>query len=348
MSIVFNTTETYRDGYTFKNSKESIRRFPFPFFEDKYEYTMNLEPHVRVPGGVYEANFDIDEHYISEMKERAIALAERPGQHYKALPNMMQAQWDLLELIMQSYAADYPEYFKLVIDGARWTWENKLLDIKDTFTFGDPKTLPYEPMEYITRQAQGEWIVVDDRDDTLYWSAGMTTERADYSLRFNLGMNWKEWHGPTISSLHDSGILERGLKFLKRMRIGHPVRRLNWTFTVNPRLETSAESLPVWAPDRARLTLEDVGKKVNMRVELQPLHRLPRSNAIVFPVRTYFASLEELASVPKWARRMHRVLRDLDPQLRDYKGFTLYHDLMVEYLSKFDDGAPTSPGNGAE
>ncbi|WP_438876573.1 heme-dependent oxidative N-demethylase subunit alpha family protein, partial [Bacillus cereus group sp. BC87] len=91
-------------------------------------------------------------------------------------------------------------------------------------------------------------------------------------------------------------------------------------FTVNPRLETSAETLPEWAPDRAKLTLDDVGKKVNMRVELQPLHRLPRSNAIVFPVRTYFASLEELCTIPKWGRRMHRVLRDLNPEIRDYKG----------------------------
>lgn len=348
MPTQFNTAETYRNDYTFKNSPETLLRYPFPFFSDQYEYTMNLEPHVKIPGGVYAANFDIDEHYISEMKERAIALAERPEQHYKALPHMMQAQWDLLELIMQSYAEDYPEYFTLAIDGAQWTWENKLLNVKDTFTFGDPKTLPYEPMEYITRQAQGEWIIVDDRDDTLYWSAGMATERADYSLLFNLGMSWKEWHGPTISSLHDSGILDRGLKFLKRMRIGHPVRRLNWSFTVNPRLETSAETLPNWAPDRNAVTLENVGQKVHMRVELQPLHRLPRSNGIVFPVRTYFASLEELASVPKWARRMHRVLRDLNPELRDYKGFTLYHDNMVKYLSQFDDGQPTSEGNGPD
>jgi hypothetical protein len=348
MSIEFKSAETYRDDYTFRNSALGIARFPFPFFEDKYEYTMNLEPHVSVPGGIYEANFDVDEHYIAEMKERAIALAEAPGQHFVSLPNTLQAQWDLLELIMQSYAADYPQYFSLKVAGARWSWENKLLDIGEAFTFGDPKTLPYSPMEYITRQAQGEWIIVDDRDDTLYWSAGMATQRADYSLRFNLGMSWKEWHGPTISSLHESGILDRGLKFLKRMRVGHPVRRLNWNFTVNPRLETAAESLPLWAPDRAKVTLDNVGEKVHMRVELQPLHRLPRSNAIVFPIRTYLASLDELVTRPKWARRMHRVLRDLNPALSDYKGFTLYRDIMVEWLSRFDDGEPTSPGNAPD
>ena len=35
MNIKFKN-ETFRDDYTFKNSPEAIRRFPFPFNEDKY------------------------------------------------------------------------------------------------------------------------------------------------------------------------------------------------------------------------------------------------------------------------------------------------------------------------
>lgn len=38
--------ETFRDDYTFRNSPEAIRRFPFPFNEDKYMYSVNMEPHV--------------------------------------------------------------------------------------------------------------------------------------------------------------------------------------------------------------------------------------------------------------------------------------------------------------
>jgi hypothetical protein len=343
--IQFKQDETFRDDYNFRNSPEAIARFPFPFFEDNYDYSMNLEPHVPVGDGIYMANFDIDEHYIGECRDRAVSLEKDHDKHYIALPYIMQAQWDLLELIMQSYARDYPQYFSLEIHSDQWTWSNRLLDIQNTFTFGDVTTLPYEPLEYITRQAQGEWVIVDDRDDTLIWSAGMATERADYSVRFNVGMTWSEWHGP-VPRITEMGVLDRALKFLKRMRVGHPVRRLNWSFTVNPRFETSAESLPEWAPDRTAVTADNVGKKVFIRVEHQPLHRLPRSNAIVFPVRTYFASLEELVTVPKWGRRLHRVLRDLNPAHKDYKGFALYYETMVEWLAQYDDGAPTTPGNG--
>ena len=346
MTIHF-TDSTFRDTYTFRNGPESIKRFPFPFPEDEYMYSVNLEPHVPVGDGVYRANFDIDEHYVSEMNERAAALEKHPGVHYVSLPHMMQAQWDLLELIMESYARDYPEHFSLEKDGARWTWRNIPLGIEDTFTFGNPATLPYEPLEYVTRQAQGEWVLLEERDGTLFWGAGMATERADYSLRFNLGMSWQEFHGP-VPLAHEMKVFEKALKFLLRLRIGHPVRRLNWTLTVRPRLETSAETLHEWAPDRAIVTPENAGELVHLRVELQPLHRLPRSNAIVFPVRTYFMSMNELVTIPKWARRMHRVLRDINPELADYKGFARYRPALVEFLSRYDDGAPTSAGMEAE
>ncbi|BBE21290.1 hypothetical protein MN0502_01730 [Arthrobacter sp. MN05-02] len=87
------------------------------------------------------------------------------------------------------------------------------------------------------------------------------------------------------------------------------------------------------------------GEMVYLRIELQPLHRLPRSNAIVFPVRTYLVSLAELVEhAPDWAKRMHRALASLDPELVDYKGFHRYHAAAVEWLSQHDDGAPLATG----
>lgn len=337
---VFKPIETYADDYTYSNSREAITRLPFPYPEDQYMYSMNVEPHVPFGAGALRAQFDIDEHYISECHHRAKTLDSQPGVHYAALPHMMEAQWDLLELLMECYSRDFPEHFTLEKNGSQWHWVNRPLQIDDTFTFGDASTLPMDPMEYITRQAQGEFILLEERDETLIMGAGMATQRADYSLRFNLGMSFMEFHGP-VPKLHEMGILQRALKFLLRLRPGHPVRRTNWSITVNPRLETSAETLPDWAPDRTIVTADNVADLVNLRIELQPLHRLPRSNAVLFPVRTYLVSLKQLAEyAPQWAKRMHRVIRDLDQELVDYKGFTRYRDAMVTWLSQYDDGTP--------
>jgi dimethylamine monooxygenase subunit A len=347
MNAVFKADETFRDDFTFRNSPQAIRRFPLPFAEDQYMYSVNIEPHRPGPkGSVVECAIDVDEHYIAECRERALVLEQHPLR-YQALPHMLSAQWDCVELIMESLARDYPQHFQLHKQGNRWTWINRPLGLEDRFTFGDAATLARPPLEYITRQVQGDWVVMDQRDGDLWCEAGMVTTQADWSLDFDLGMTFKEWHGP-VPLAHELGVFDRALKFLLNLRYNEPVRRLNWTMTVHPRLDTSPELYPHWGPDRAAVTAENVADWVHLRVELQGLWRLPRSNAIVFSIRCFLISVRELATIPKWARRVHRVLRDLHPALVDYKGLTRYREKVVEWLAPFDDGAPTSPGTAPE
>ena len=161
-------------------------------------------------------------------------------------------------------------------------------------------------MEYITRQSQGDFCILDQRDGNLWMDAGMVTTQADWSLDFDIGMNFFEWHAP-VPLAHEKGIFTRALKFLTNIQQGKPARRLNWTMTINPRLDTSPENYHKWGPDRATVTPENVGEKVHLRVELQSFWRLPRSNALVFPIRCYLIKMDELVTSTKWARRLHRV-----------------------------------------
>jgi len=347
MSVVFKPHETFRDDFTYRNSPEAIRRFPLPFPEDDYMYSVNIEPHTRgAPGSVAEFAFDVDEHYVAECRERALVLEAEPLR-YQALPHMMSAQWDCLELIMESLARDYPQHFSLERRGNRWRWVNEPLALDQAFVFGDPGSLPREPLDFITRQAQGDFVVMDQREGDLWTEAGMVTTPADWSLDFDIGMTFKEWHGP-VPLAHELGVFDRALKYLLNLRLGQPVRRLNWTMTIHPRLDTAPEKYPMWGPDRTKVNLQNAGDLVHLRVELQGLWRLPRSNAVLFGIRCYLISLRELATIPKWARRVHRALKGLHPALVDYKGLSRYRDTVVAWLAPFDDGAPTTPGPGPD
>ncbi len=335
--------ESFRDDYTYRNSPAGIRRFPFPFDRDDYMYAVNLEPHVPGrKGSVFEHAFDVDEHYVSEMIDRAKVLAEDPLR-CQSLPHMTLAGWDLLELIMEAKARDYPQWFALTKAGNDWHWVNRPLGIDHRFTFLDDSTLPYGPMEYILRQTQGDFSLQDERDANLWMDAGMITSQADWSLDFDIGMNFMEWHAP-VPLAHEKQVFDRALKFLLKLQHGSPVRRFNWTMTVNPLLDTAPETYPVWGPDRASVTLDNMGHKMHLRVELQALFRLPRSNAIAFSIRCYLGKFEELVTVPKWGSRLHRVVRDLHPDLAAYKGFLRNRPAMADWLSQHDDGAATSPG----
>ena len=342
MTIAFRD-ETFRDDFTFRNSAAAIRRFPFPFHEDSYMYSVNLEPHVPLARDTaFGTLIDVDEHYVAEMRDRALVLKEDPLR-CQSLPHMMTAQWDTLELLMEQQTRGYPDLFTLNREGDRWHWINKPLNIDQRFTFGDTATLPCAPLEYITRQAQGDFCIVDQRDGNLWMDAGMVTTQADWSLDFDIGMNFMEWHGP-VPLAHQFGVFDRALKFLLNLQQGRPVRRLNWTMTINPRLDTSPENYHKWGPDRTTVTPGNVGQKVHLRCELQSLWRLPRSNGILFVIRCFLINMDDLVTVKNWARRFHRVLRDLPPELADYKGLARYRPTTVAWLAQYDDGAPTSPG----
>jgi len=335
--------ETFRKDFSFKNSAKAIRRFPFPFSEDGYMYAVNMEPHVPGPKGtVFEPMFDVDEHYLSEMHDRALVLNEDPLR-CQSLPHMTLAGWDLLELIMESKARDYPEWFELHKDGQAWHWINRPLGIDQKFTFLDESTLPYGPMEYITRQSQGDFTLQDQRDEDLWMDAGMVTTQADWSLDFDIGMGFHEWHAP-VPRAHEMGVFDRALKFLLKLQHGAPVRRFNWTLTVDPLLDTSPENYPKWGPMRADIRPENVGERMHLRVELQTLYRLPRSNGIAFAIRCYLIRFDDLVTIPKWGRRLHRVLRDMPEHLATYKGFLRNRNSLVQWLSQYDDGLPTSAG----
>lgn len=335
--------ESFRDDYSFRNSPEAIRRFPFPFPQDRYMYSVNIEPHAGGPAGsVNEFAFDIDEHYVAECRDRAITLERDPGR-CASLPHMIDAEWDTLELLMESLARDHPQHFSLLSEGRRRIWINHPLGLRQDFVFGDASTLPCPPFEYITRQMQGDFVLMDQRDGNLFADAGMVTSQADWSLAFDVGMSFHQWHGP-VPMAHELGIFDRALKYLLMLQQGRPVRRLNWTMTVNPRLDTAPETYPLWGPDRAALGPADVADRLHLRVELQALFRLPRSNAILFSIRCYLASLRELSTRPDWAARLHRVLSTLPEPLVEYKGLGRTRDLAVQWLAAFDDGRELGPG----
>jgi len=209
--------------------------------------------------------------------------------------------------------------------------------VSDTFTFGDASTLPMEPLNYIGRQVQGDWVLLDQRDEDLFADAAIVTSQADWSLAFDAGMSFKEWHGP-VPLANELGIFERALKYMLHIQHGSPVRRLNWTMTISPRLDTSPEQYPLWGPYNFSVTPENVAQKVHLRVELQALFRLPRSNGLAFSIRGYLISLEELATYPRWAKRLHRVLTNLHPDLSEYKGLDGYRQHAIDWLKQFDDG----------
>jgi len=339
--------ERFREPFSVSNSDAAILRFPFPFRSDRFEYGVNLEPHGQ-PGAspAYDAVFDVDEHYLGEVAEREIVL-RGDSSRYAVPEDMREAAWETLALVMTALAKDFPHWFELAREGDSWRWRNHALQIEKNFVFGDDAALPGGPLAYVARQAQGDFVLLEQREDTLFMQGGLVTAAAGWSFARNLGKSFHQFHEP-VPLAHKTGVFDRAQKVLARLSPQRPVRRVGWGVTAQPRLDISVENEAAWALNKSKVTAADVARRVWLRVELQTLTRLPRSQAILFCIRTYMLRLDELARVRKWAARLHRVLGGLHPDVVAYKGLGHVLPLMLGYLAPYDDGGALGAGAGPE
>lgn len=314
-----------------------IAHFPFPFPRDTYRYSTNVEPagnRVDTAAGRWgEHSVDIDGHYRDDLAERERILAEDPTR-FQALPHMEIAQWDAMVTLMRMLADTDPRAFSLDRQGSIWRFTNRKLDLEQTFVFGERSTLPEPPLRFIGRHVQEDVVLLDQRDGALWGDAGLVTFAADWSLRFDVGMSFLQIHGP-VPRVHTEGVIPRAQQFLMGLQAGQRYRRTNWSLSVDRRLDQSTETYPRWGRDRRLLAegpLDDVGRRLNLRVEVQHLVRLGTSGAIMFLIRTYLLPFEDIARVPEWSDRLYRVLDELPEDMADYKGIARTREPGLRWL----------------
>jgi hypothetical protein len=312
------------------NSKPS--RFPFPLKEDYYRYSNNstlLDPPVAI---------EITQEYQEEIELKRRLLAENHSRFYQSLPHTLEAQWEVVRLVLEQLAAYYPEQFQLERDGNDWKFTNRLTKETEQFTFGDPASLPCEPLDFAGRHVQEDLILMGHRDNDLYLDAGQLCFPSNWSIEFNLGMTFVELHTP-IPRFTDDGLDLKIRDFIMRIEPGTPWVRRNWGLNAGRRLDATPGTFHIWGQERAKVTEENAGERVYMRVEVQKLFRLPYSYSILFTIHTHLLSLKELSQNREWAVRLLAVLQEIPDFISEYKGFSQYKSSVIHYLTRVVDEA---------
>jgi dimethylamine monooxygenase subunit A len=317
-----------------------VASFPFPLAKDAYRYSANLEPAPRrrdtEAGAWGETVMNAGPDYEDFIAARARVLARHPGMLVTA-PHMRAAEWDTLRYVMRRLAAEYPRDFRLAEDGRRWRWANHRLGTGQDFTAGDDATLPCGPLEYIGRQVAEDLVLLDVREGQLYADAGLVSFASGWSFPFVAGMSFTEIHGP-VPRANADGVFTRAEALLTRLQPGQAYRRVNWAFQAGRALDKSIDNYREWMhrADRVLATAgeADFGGQVHLRVELQHLIGLETADAVLFLIDTRFLSLDELATVPEWARRVSAVLEELPQDMADYKGITALRPRIIAWLRR--------------
>ena len=314
---------------------ERIRRFPFPFSGESYRYSANVEPArktVQTETGSWGSFLiDIDEHYLPDLKEREEILAKDPSRT-AVLPHMRPAVWDAITTVLPVMAEQYPDIMSYHRDGNACHWSNTMQDLELDFTIGDDDSLPLGPMRFLGSQIPDDLVFLDPREDTLWLDAGLVTFAADWSFGFDVGMKFMDVHVP-VPRVQTEPVINRAHQFLLRLQPGEQFRRLNWTMTVDRRLDTSTETYPQWAQDRSTIATDpDLPNRLHLRVEIQHMLCLPHTGAVLFLIRSYLLPLTDIAQVPTWRERFGHVLAELPEDMAEYKGIIRYRKAASDWL----------------
>ncbi|SEN89334.1 DUF3445 domain-containing protein [Cryobacterium sp. TMT1-3] len=312
---------------------------PWPFPDDltAFRYSVNVEP-ARVlratAGGSWGAHIvDLtNPDYPQVMAERRRILDADPGRT-QILDGMMPACWDILVYYLRDLALSYPLSCHLAENGDRFHWRNNLLGTDQTFVLGDLSTLPYDPLSFLGREIPDDLLLVKERDGQLFFDAGLVTFAAAWSVSFDVGMNFREIHGP-VPRFTGEGLTSRAELFLMHLPTDSVYRRVNWTLSASGsrKLDVSLEELPEWGGDMPRLVSDRDFGNVQLRIELEHFMRLPMSGAITFCIRTFMASFAEIKAIPAWRDQLAQVLTELPDDLATYKGFIGHRTEAVAWL----------------
>jgi hypothetical protein len=192
-----------------------------------------------------------------------------------------------------------------------------------------PATPDLPPLYAAARRVPDDLCLMEKRDGQWRLTALSLCAGSFFTAEEVIGRSLAELHGPV------TGFAERFLVRIQRifegLRPGLVLERRNWTLLNSDDLHT-----PSSAPIRAKIgdiAPSEAGRSLHLRVERQTLRRLPRTGGALFTIRVWLAPLSSLATEPERLAAFANAWRSATPDLRVYKRFDLYDDLVESFLS---------------
>ena len=167
------------------------------------------------------------------------------------------------------------------------------------------------PLVAASRLVADDLCIMQRSNDAWRLTGAVVCFPSRWSLSSKLGASLDDIHSPV--PLYDRDLAAPTRQFFERLSVERPVWRLNWTLLDSPEL---------FQPLPFRKSVTGDPSSWWFRVERQTLVRLERTDAIVFTIRTYVTSIQELVlAKPETASALVTALESASPETQEYKGW---------------------------
>lgn len=212
----------------------------------------------------------------------------------------------------------------------------------------------------LTRTMQEDFLILifDPKTEQYFLKSGSFSFPSGFDPAQKLNMPLKDIHKPV--PFYKAKIQSPMDKFFKRMKVGYWVQRYNWGVqthtqlyapdlnhphgeeseendTRNPEDDDSFDYSLIKPLDAADM---DFKNGVFLRCERQILLRLPKTNALLFTIRTYMTPLDQIREQepPENSVNLIEAIKNLPPAMAHYKLAEEWGPAVISYLNRETDG----------
>jgi hypothetical protein len=284
-----------------------------PFGPGPYRMAMDL---VTVPESAW---FEFDNRYPAEMAEKRRLLATIPAEVFAVTPESDDARREALALIVAALMTHHPDWFSRDASGALC---NHLTGESWGIRSGDP-------LDLAGRLVQEDLCLIQIGAAGPMFTAASLCFPSRWRLLDKIGKPLASVHAPVpLYADRLAGPVDR---FMRNLKPGHIVSRLNWSLLDDPALFQPGGKWRVQGS--TDITPKNAGSRVFLRVERQTLRRLPVTQAVLFGIRVHVYPLDRVIDRSGRAAALVSAIRALPEEIEHYKSLLPFKQALLEWLT---------------
>jgi len=288
-----------------------------PWKAGKYHMTMGIR---KMPEEDWLA---LDHLYEEEQKFRSDLIKNHRNGVWQALPGSYEAIEETLEYIVKFLTKRYPQYFQRPKRNPNYIHNkitNKTFKVVAPYDQHPLEVAAQLVMEDINLLMQG-----DGADREYYLRASFSMGPAGWDIEERIGWPLRRIHHPV--PMWQEKLRKPMDKFFCNLPVSDPVQRNTFFMQVDDTM-FQQKPFPDWLPSPPKV--EDI----RIRIERQTLRRLPRSQAILFMVRTYLLPVVDLANEKEVLYSFREAVNAFPPEMAKYKAKHLWEGVFEEWYEK--------------
>lgn len=194
---------------------------------------------------------------------------------------------------------------------------------------GAPLDPRLHPLDAAARLVPDDLVVMVERDDRLVFGAGSVCFPNRWDLRSKLGLTMAQVHQPVAELNEQLGHAVDDV--LERLSPDRSYWRLGWGIIDSP--DGFEPPRPGAVGDLGRVDRSvDLTELLYLRVERETLRRFPRTQAVLFGIRTYIAPMDRVVADRSAAEAIAAVVGAMPADVRAYKDLAGIGDQVVGNL----------------